>query len=126
MQKIITKTEFKNAEMRLENLLSLATSKGGFAFLSESELNDLENFTQIVKKYEDIHFVIETPQTLQDLISLKMYEKKLKQKEMAKILQTTDTKFSEIMRKKRKPSLSFLKSLNKEFEIDGNLLLKLS
>ncbi|HEX7691829.1 MAG TPA: helix-turn-helix transcriptional regulator [Sediminibacterium sp.] len=62
----------------------------------------------------------------QGLIELKMYEKKLKQKELAKLLNTTDTKLSEIMHNKRKPSLSFLKAMHEVLGIDGNLLLKIA
>jgi hypothetical protein len=62
----------------------------------------------------------------QGLIELKMYEKKLKQKELAKLLNTTDTKLSEIMHNKRKPSLSFLKAMHEVWGIDGNLLLKIA
>jgi HTH-type transcriptional regulator/antitoxin HigA len=64
------------------------------------------------------------PQTVQGLIELKMYEKNLKQKEMAKLLETTDTKLSEIMHYKRKPNLVFLKAIHQKLGIDGNLLLR--
>ncbi|MCX6336393.1 MAG: helix-turn-helix transcriptional regulator [Bacteroidetes bacterium] len=60
------------------------------------------------------------------MIELKMYEKKLKQKDLAKLLNTTDTKLSEIMHHKRKPSLSFIKAMNEVSGIDGNLLLKIA
>ena len=55
-----------------------------------------------------------------------MYEKKLKQKDLAKLLEVTDTKLSEILNHKRKPSLSFLKAMNEKLGIDGNLLLRAS
>jgi HTH-type transcriptional regulator/antitoxin HigA len=54
-----------------------------------------------------------------------MYENKLKQRELAQKLNITDTKLSEIMHKKRKPNISFLKSLHEVFNIDGNLLLRM-
>ena len=47
------------------------------------------------------------PDTIEGLIALKMYEKKLKQKDLAKLLEVTDTKLSEILNHKRKPSLFF-------------------
>ena len=49
----------------------------------------------------------------------------MKQKEPAKMLHMTHTKLSEIMNNKRKPSVSFLKSMHEILGIDGNLLLKL-
>jgi HTH-type transcriptional regulator/antitoxin HigA len=125
MQKILSKNDFELAEKQMNDLLATATIKGGFDFLTESETEALDHFTQVVKRYEDAHFIIETPQTVQELIALKMFEKNLKQKEIAKLLDTTDTKLSEIMHHKRKPSISFLKALNQVLEIDGNLLLRI-
>ena len=57
---------------------------------------------------------------------LKLYENKLKQKDLARLLHTTDTKLSEIMHNKRKPSVSFLKAMHEVLGIDGNLLLKIA
>ena len=121
----ITKKEFAIAEKKMLVLLDITTQKEGFSQLSSKQRASLEKYTGIVKAYEDAKFTIPMPQTVQGLIELKMYEKKLKQKELAKLLNTTDTKLSEIMHFKRKPSLSFIKAMNEVLGIDGNLLLKI-
>jgi len=126
MKKQVTKKEFEVAEKKMNALLAIATKKGGFNKLSDKESTDLNKYTQIVNAFEETNYTIPLPQTLQGLIELKMYENKLKQKELAQMLQTTDTKLSEIMHNKRKPSLSFLKALHQVFGIDGNLLLKIA
>lgn len=126
MKQVITKKAFIEAETKMNDLLELVTKKGGFDNLTPKESKALEQYTQIVKAYEDAHYTIELPQTVQGLIELKMYEMKLKQKELAVMLNTTDTKLSEIMHNKRKPSLSFLKALHQVLGIDGNLLLKIA
>lgn len=126
MTKEISKTEFAIAEKQMNDLLAIATDKGGFDFLTKKEKADLTKYTQVVRAYEESHYTIPLPQTVQGLIELKMFEKKLKQKELAKMLNTTDTKLSEIMHHKRKPSLSFLKAMNQILGIDGNLLLKIA
>jgi HTH-type transcriptional regulator/antitoxin HigA len=126
MNTIISKKDFESAETKMFELLQIATQKGGFIHLSSKQKAALEKHTQIVKKYEAANFIIPMPQTVQGLIELKMYEKKLKQKELAKLLNTTDTKLSEIMNYKRKPSLSFIKAMNEVLGIDGNLLLKIA
>ena len=126
MKKVITKEAFVVAETKMNSLLTAATQKGGFDNLTPKEAKALDQYTQIVKAYEDVHYTIELPQTVQGLIELKMYERKLKQKELAAMLNTTDTKLSEIMHHKRKPSLSFLKALHQVLGIDGNLLLKIA
>ena len=126
MNTSITKKEFEGAESKMFSLLNIVTQKGGFNNLSAKEKTSLNKYTNIVKAYEDANYTIPMPQTVQGLIELKMYEKKLKQKELAKLLNTTDTKLSEIMHSKRKPSLSFLKAMHEVLGIDGNLLLKIA
>ena len=126
MKTTIAQKEFEVAEAKMLALLHIATEKGGFDKLSSKQTEAIEKHTQIVKTYEDATFTIPMPQTVQGLIELKMYEKKLKQKDVAKLLNTTDTKLSEIMNFKRKPSLSFIKAMNETLGIDGNLLLKIA
>jgi HTH-type transcriptional regulator / antitoxin HigA len=126
MKKEITKKEFEIAEIKMNDLLAVATKKGGFDKLSKKESTELDKYTQIANAYEEKHYTIPLPETLQGLIELKMYENKLKQKEVAKMLHTTDTKLSEIMHHKRKPSISFLKAMHRVFGIDGNLLLEIA
>lgn len=124
MEKQVTREEFEVAESKMNELLAIATQKGGFDGLTEKESEELDKYTQIVNAYEQVHYVVPLPETIQGLIELKMYEKKLKQKELAKMLQITDTKLSEIMHKKRKPNVSFLKAMHKVLGIDGNILLE--
>lgn len=122
----MTKKEFLVIEKKMNDLLAVATKKGGFDSLTKKEKADLNKHTQLVNEYEDSHYTIPLPQTVQGLIELKMYEQKLKQKELAKLLNVTDTKLSEIMHNKRKPSLSFIQALHTVLGIDGNLLLKIA
>ena len=126
MKKEISKKEFEIAEKKMNNILAIATKKGGFNNLTKKESAELNKYTQIVKTYEDDNYTIAMPQTVQGLIELKMFENNLKQKELAKMLNTTDTKLSEIMHKKRKPSISFLKAMHLILGIDGNLLLRIA
>ena len=124
MKSEISKKEFTIAEKKLNEILANATEKGGFKFLNAKEKNALAQYTKIVKAYEDIHYSIPMPQTVQGLIELKMYERKLKQKDIAKLLHTTDTKLSAVMHRKRKPNIDLLKAMHEKLGIDGNLLLK--
>ena len=124
MKKEISKTEFAKAEKQMNNLLAIATKKGGFDHLTKKESAELNKYTQIVKAYEDIHYSIPMPQTIEGLIGLKMYERKMKQKDIAKLLHTTDTKLSAVMHRKRKPNIDLLKAMHEKLGIDGNLLLK--
>ena len=126
MKKQITKKEFEVAESSMNKILDIATKKGGFHRLSAAENKALAKYSGIVEDYETEHYTMPMPQTIEGIIALKMYEKKLKQKDLARLLEITDTKLSEILNHKRKPSLSFLKAMNEKLGIDGNLLLKAS
>lgn len=126
MKTTITKKKFELTEAKMFELLNITTQKGGFDQLTPKQRVALDKYTKIVRAYEEATFTIPMPQTVQGLIELKMYEKKLKQKDLAKLLNTTDTKLSEIMHHKRKPSLSFIKAMNEALGIDGNLLLKIA
>ena len=75
-----TKKQFESAQNKMNELLALATKKGGFNNLNKKESADLEKYTQIVNSFEAIHYTIPLPETLQGFIELKMYENKLKQK----------------------------------------------
>lgn len=126
IRKVSETKSYKEAETKMNELLAIVTEKGGFDKLSKKENAELDKYTEIVKKYEDKMYHIPIPQTLQGLIELKMYENKIKQKELAKMLRTTETKLSEILNRKRKPNVSFLKALHETFGIDGNLLLEIA
>lgn len=114
----ITQIDFITAESKMNELLAIATQKGGFDKLTTNESLELDKITQIVKEYEEKNFVIPMPETLQEIIELKMYQNKLKQKDLAKMLQITDTKLSEIMHNKRKPNVSFLKEIHRVLGIE--------
>ncbi|MFN5627820.1 MAG: hypothetical protein ACK48W_00915 [Bacteroidota bacterium] len=88
-----TKKQFESAQNKMNELLGLATKKGGFDMLSKKESADLEKYTQLVNSFEATNYSIPLPETLQGLIELKMYENKLKQKELAhKIISSPSNK----------------------------------
>jgi HTH-type transcriptional regulator/antitoxin HigA len=126
MKKEITKKKFETAESSMNKILKSATAKGGFDKLTAAETKALTKHTKLVEAYEAVHYRMPMPETIEGLIALKMFERKLKQKDLASLLDVTDTKLSEIMHRKRKPSLSFLKAMNEKLGIDGNLLLRAS
>ncbi len=54
---------------------------------------------------------------------MKMYDMRLKQKELAKKLNVSDAKLSLIMNGKQKPDIGFLKAVHKELDVNAELLL---
>ena len=92
--------------------------------LTNKEAEELKSLALAAQVYEKSIYIIPAPRTLEGLIELKMYERRLKQKELAKLLGIGEPKLSQIMSKKRKPDVAFLKAAHEQLGIDGNLLLR--
>lgn len=108
-----------NATMKKIDVLM----KRGEANLTHKEAEELSILALAAQAYEKSIYTIPAPKTLEGLIELKMYEHKLKQKELARLLGVGEPKLSQIMSKKRKPDVAFLKAAHKLLGIDGNVLL---
>lgn len=128
---IMANRKFKSDSYRIENekdynalmkkidaLMKIPENK-----LTDKEASELRAMALGVQTYEESIYTIPAPKTLEGLIELKMYERKLKQKELARMLGIGEPKLSQIMNKKRKPDIAFLKAANKLLGIDGNVLL---
>ena len=100
-----------------------ALMKKGEANLTNKEAQDLRILALAAQAFEKSIYTIPAPKTLEGLIEFKMYERKLKQKELARLLGVGEPKLSQIMSKKRKPDVAFLKAAHKLLGIDGNVLL---
>ncbi|MBP7555339.1 MAG: helix-turn-helix domain-containing protein [Chitinophagaceae bacterium] len=101
-----------------------ALMKKGEKKLTDQEAEQLRLLALAAQTYEKSIYTIPAPKTLEGLIELKMYEKKLKQKELAKLLGIGEPKLSQIMSRKRKPDVAFLKAAHRLLGIDGNVLLE--
>ena len=73
---------------------------------------------------EQKHMPFLKPTTLTGLIELRMYEMKLKQKDLAQLLNIEASRVSELLNGKRKPSIDLAKRLHEELGIDGNFILE--
>lgn len=100
-----------------------ALMKKGESKLTSKEAEELRTLALAAQAYEKSIYTIPAPKTLEGLIELKMYERRLKQKELAELLGIGEPKLSQIMSKKRKPDVAFLKAAHKLLGIDGNILL---
>jgi HTH-type transcriptional regulator/antitoxin HigA len=117
--KIENEKEYNASMKKIDALMKKGESK-----LSGREANELRTLALAAQAYEKSIYTIPAPKTLEGLIELKMYERKLKQKELAKLLGIGEPKLSQIMSKKRKPDVAFLKAAHKRLGIDGNILLE--
>ena len=118
--KILSKEEYKKAMTRI-----LVIMKKGEPNTTKKEETELRRLSLQAQEYEQSIYTIPAPKTLQGLIELRMYEMRLKQKELAKKLNISDTKLSLILSGKQKPDITFLKAAHKELDIDANQLLEI-
>lgn len=109
-----------NLVMQRINLLM----KKGETNLNAKEKKELSNLAVAAERFEDTRYPLPKPTTLTGMIELKMFEMKLKQKEMAGILEIGEAKFSQILNGKRNPDVDFLKKIYKKLNIDAVFILE--
>jgi HTH-type transcriptional regulator/antitoxin HigA len=125
------KIKVKSAVYRVENEKQYRASmkkidalmKKGENNLTRKDAAELRSLALAAQAYEKSIYTIPAPKTLEGLLELKMFERKIKQKEMARLLGVGEPKLSQIMSKKRKPDVAFLKAAHELLGIDGNILL---
>jgi HTH-type transcriptional regulator / antitoxin HigA len=101
-----------------------ALMKKGEKKLTDRETAELRMMALAARKYEKSIYIIPSPKTLEGMIELKMYERKMRQKDLAVLLGVDEPKLSQILTKKRKPDVAFLKAAHAKLGIDGNILLE--
>ena len=118
--KVITSDKAYQATMeKIDGLMKIGEAK-----IKPAQAAELRLLSLAAQAYEKSMYTIPAPKTLQGLIEFKMYERKLKQKELAQVLDIAESKLSQILTGKRKPDVSFLKAAHEQLEIDGNILLE--
>jgi hypothetical protein len=99
----------------------------GEANLSATEIKRLVAMSSAAEHYEDTVLGLKPkkePQTIVDVVELKMFENKMTQAKLSQELGISKSKVSEILNGKRKPDLAFLKGLYRVFKIDPEFLLE--
>ena len=119
--KINSKREYHQTMVDVYELMNK-----GEQFLSEAELNKLSIMAEAAEKYENevLHLNPQRPpQSIPEMVELKMFEQKISQTTLAEKLGFSPSKVSEILSGKRKPDVSFLKGIHKLLHIDADFLL---
>jgi len=115
----MTKKDYNVKTKRLEELLGQLTTKGKLSVKLQSELDMI---SEEIADYEETNFPFEAT-NLKEMIELRMYQRKLKQKDVAKILGTTPSRISEILNGKRGLTMEMARGLHKSLNIDAELIL---
>jgi HTH-type transcriptional regulator / antitoxin HigA len=117
---INTESEYRLALESIEPYL-----KKGFAQLSVEEDEVLAQLTAQIEHYEATHYPMPSkPKTIQEMLELKMFERKMKQKDLAKFLEITENRLSEVLNGKRKVNIDLAKRLYQKLNIDPTFILE--
>jgi HTH-type transcriptional regulator/antitoxin HigA len=113
---------------QIEALLQKSTQMGGFDKLPKEDADILASLSLLAEQFEDnIPLMpIKTPSTLTEMIRYKMFEMNLKQKQLAKILEISEARISEILTGKRKINIELAKKLHSKLNIDAHFILELA
>jgi HTH-type transcriptional regulator / antitoxin HigA len=116
--KIETEKEYDKVMSKIDLLM-----KRGETTLTDKEVDDLRGMALMAQAYEKDVYKIPSPKTLEGMVELKMYERKLKQKDLAKLMGLGEAKLSQILSGKREPDVAFLKAAYQKLGIDASFLL---
>ncbi len=92
--------------------------------VSKEELAEIRELASAAQNYEQQKYVIAAPKTLNGMIEMRMFEMRLKQKDLAKKLNISDAKLSLIMNGKQRPDVDFLKAVHTELNVDAEFILQ--
>jgi len=118
-KRIATENDYKNVMSRIDSLMTKGSKN-----VTKRELAQIRKLALWAQQFEQNKYQIESPSTLAGIIEMKMYEMKLKQKELARKLKVSDAKLSLIMSGKQKPDVSFLKAVHQQLHVNADFLLK--
>ncbi len=125
---INSRNEYDLIMKRIEELLQKSTQIGGFDKLSKEDSLTLSELSILAEKYEDnIPLMpIKMPSSLTEMIRYKMFEMNLKQKQLARILEISEARISELLTGKRKINIELAKKLHSKLNIDAHFILELA
>ncbi len=122
MENIITREEYVKAQIRLEEIIKLDLVSNDTPE-DDPLLQELDKVSDIIEAYEEEHYPIGLP-SLIEVIELRMFEMKLKQKDLATLLGTSATRISEYLSGKREITLNIAKALRSKLNIDSDIILQ--
>jgi HTH-type transcriptional regulator / antitoxin HigA len=115
--KINSELELKTAFKTFDNLIA----EMGEDAAKQAQAKSL---AEAIQSYEKENVSFPMPTTLIGMIELKMYEMRLKQRDLADLLGVESSRVSEYLNGKRKINIEIAKKIHEKLGIDGNFILK--
>jgi antitoxin component HigA of HigAB toxin-antitoxin module len=120
---IKSKKQYHQMMVEIYNLMNKEEGK-----LTKSESTKLSNMAIAAEIYEEDVLGLKPfkePETITELVELKLFEHKMTQARLAEEIGLAKSKVSEILNGKRKADISFLKGIHKVLKIDAGRLLEI-
>jgi HTH-type transcriptional regulator/antitoxin HigA len=119
MNKITNDADYNSVMAKIDSLMAKGSDS-----VSKEELADIRALALSAQSYEQEKYMIEAPTTLTGMIEMRMFELKLKQKDLAEKLNISNAKLSLIMNGKQKPDIEFLKAIYTGLNVDAEFILE--
>ena len=120
MKAINNKADYEKVNKRLEQLLLIV---GNDTLETDKDFIELNKISDLIADYEEINHSME-PDNLIEMVRLRMYQRKLKQKDLANVLNTTPSRISEFLNGKLKITYDFARELYYKLNINPELIFK--
>jgi len=117
--KIQNEIAYRATMARIEELLPLVNDDTP---LTDKNLIELDLLSGLAEEYEDIHYPMKTP-TLMDVLKLRMYEMKLNQTSLAKLIGVSKSRISDYLTGRSEPTLKVAREISRKLNIDANIVL---
>jgi HTH-type transcriptional regulator/antitoxin HigA len=127
MTTITTQQAYASAMQRSEELIAKATAAGGFQNLPESEVAEFGAIAAAAGEYETEVLQLYPIKSKHDIITqleVEMFRRRMKQREMAAFLGVSNSRFSDVLRRKSRINIQMAKSLHAKLGFDGNVILE--
>jgi len=118
--KRLSEVEYNKASARIEELLNIVNNDTP---KDDPYLKELVTLSDIIENYETEYYSIGTP-SLKEVIELRMFERKLKQKDLAELLETSTSRISEYLNGKRDITIEIARKLHSKLNIDSDIILQ--
>ena len=119
VEKINNEGDYTAVMTKIDSLMAKGSRN-----VSKEELAEIRKLALSAQNYEQQKYVVSAPSTLNGMIEMRMYEMRLKQKDLAKKLNISDAKLSLIMNGKQKPDVDFLKAVHIQLHVDAEFILQ--
>ena len=112
---------------RIEVITRYATENGGFNAIEKDLLDEYLTLATSAADYEDKVLKLmplKEPTPLVLLIEDAMHKRRMKQRDLARELDVSEARISDILRGKANIGMSLAKKIHQKLGIDGNLILE--